>query len=466
MDRRHFLRSSIAAGVLHATGGLLSGANVAMAATFPPLNHRVFVNMMLFGCANFRHLMPPALYPNPDSFAYQYWDNNANVHGIAATVTDFEGRWNADYFHVNDGATQFGILNNCGWLKRMWDAGDVAIICNAAGGTDRNHEHCQLQMDQGDLTSGPNDKDRSGWGGRLAATAGGNVLALTKAPRYFCYGPDPLDPLSHNNSNLISAPDMRDLSLYRPPENVSATDANAIVSRSLESYYAAKYAEMNQESIYNRFIEHEASVRRFGGLVNERLASAALPTAVADLTTGALTDPYLGLQIQNLYDGFLCSDLIDMHVASLEYGSFDSHKNQKNMIEPMFEDLFGDGKALDALYQALPTEVAASTVLVLAGEFGRQLRANDDGGTDHGQGNSILLIGSGVQGGVYGDMFPSDESSRLNHNSPDINGLTSFEHIFGAACDWIVPGGGDIVFPRRATAALEPEISLQNLFNT
>jgi len=254
------------------------------------------------------------------------------------------------------------------------------------------------------------------------------------------------------------------MSLFRAPAAYPLTSAESIMDRALTSYYAAKRQEIDPNSLYAKFVAHEQSVRTFGDSVNARLGSLEIPGAIADLRTGALNDPYLGHQIRNLYDSFLASDLLNMRVASLELGTFDSHKDQKDLIEPMFEDLFGTDKAFDTLFQALPENVLNNVVFVFAGEFGRQIRANADDGTDHGDGSSILLVGNGVRGGVYGDMFPADEVTRLDQLSPDIQGLTSFEHIFGAACDWVVPGSGGLVFPGRATAPMETDLGLQNLF--
>jgi uncharacterized protein (DUF1501 family) len=103
-------------------------------------------------------------------------------------------------------------------------------------------------------------------------------------------------------------------------------------------------------------------------------------------------------------------------------------------------------------------------VLVFSGEFGRQIRANGDGGSDHGEGNTVLIVGESVRGGVYGDMFPEAELDRLADDSPQIIGQTGIEPLFGAVCDWIAPGSGNTVFPGRATAPLEPGVDLGALF--
>ena len=463
MDRRDFLKAVLATGALYSTGGLPILGSKAFAAVFPALGNRVLVDVMLAGGPDMRHLLPPPFDPDPTSYGYLFWQAKARAHGIADTSSAWQSRWENDYFQVGDGTTTFGILKNCAWLKAMWDAGKVAIICNVVGGTTRNHSHCQLIMDQGNRTSGPNDFNRSGWGGRLAAAAQGNVLALTPAPRRFCYGPDPTDPENHNNQNLISASDTRRMALYRPPASDSVITPRAVIARSLESYYAAKSQEISADSVYYRFVALERSAREFGDMVSARLAQIPEPTQLSALYGGALATPYFGEQLRNLYDSFACSDILQLRVASLELASWDSHKNQSALIEPKLNDMFGSGKGFDTLFNQLPQDALDNMVLVIGGEFGRQLVANGGNGTDHGRGNAMMVVGNRVRGGIYGEMFPEDELERLDVPSADITGLTAIDHVFGAVCDWVSPGSGDVVFPDRGSADLEPGVSLSSL---
>ena len=187
---------------------------------------------------------------------------------------------------------------------------------------------------------------------------------------------------------------------------------------------------------------------------------------IDDLAKGiGISNNYIGEQIRNLYDSLAANDILGLRVASMEYGSWDSHKNQRDFIEPKLEDLFGDNKTFDTLYQEIPQATQDNLVLVFAGEFGRQLRANGANGCDHGKGNYALVIGNAVNGGVYGDMFPQGELARLDTPSSDIDGLTDFDHILGSVADWVVPGSGDSVFPRRTIAAIEPGVNFSNLFS-
>ncbi len=109
-------------------------------------------------------------------------------------------------------------------------------------------------------------------------------------------------------------------------------------------------------------------------------------------------------------------------------------------------------------------------VYVFNTDFGRQLRPNGDWGTDHGRGNYTILVGRGLNGGVYGEMFPASEiqgavgSTRFDQQGADIEGRTSFERVLAAACDWTESGTGAQVFPGASTSAVETGVDPGNLF--
>lgn len=102
-------------------------------------------------------------------------------------------------------------------------------------------------------------------------------------------------------------------------------------------------------------------------------------------------------------------------------------------------------------------------MLVVNGEFGRQLVDNGGNGTDHGRGNDMLVIGEPVAGGLYGGKFPPGELSRLGVRGADIEGLTAIDHLFGRLADWLEPGSASEVFPGLEAAPLEPGLDLRGL---
>jgi uncharacterized protein (DUF1501 family) len=113
----------------------------------------------------------------------------------------------------------------------------------------------------------------------------------------------------------------------------------------------------------------------------------------------------------------------------MHYGGWDTHKFQQDEIEPKYADLFGANMSLDTLFQNL-TGAFNNTVVSISGEFGRQLRANGANSTDHGNGNTIILLGGSVTGGVYGEMFPASEISRYDSFHEGIDGRTDFYSVY------------------------------------
>ena len=192
----------------------------------------------------------------------------------------------------------------------------------------------------------------------------------------------------------------------------------------------------------------------------------------------------------------IANDLLDARVMSLDYGGWDSHGDQRIVpaglandpnnpdfsrgIENGLRDIFGgqfgnsptDSSALhggfSALWESLSQADRSKIVVTIAGEFGRQIRDNGAFGTDHGEGNYIFLISEKINGGLYGDLFPESEVDKLDDTSvraPAITPETDIDHIFGAACDWVV-GGNSTVFPNRSNADLEANVSFNSLFTS
>lgn len=61
------------------------------------------------------------------------------------------------------------------------------------------------------------------------------------------------------------------------------------------------------------------------------------------------------------------------------------------------------GKGLAALQTGLGAIYAHTTIVILS-EFGRTVKENGNGGTDHGHGNVMTLLGGGIKGGkIYAD---------------------------------------------------------------
>src|SRR5437763_5731746 len=93
----------------------------------------------------------------------------------------------------------------------------------------------------------------------------------------------------------------------------------------------------------------------------------------------------------------------NIRLAFLSLGGWDTHVRQGNHKGQLAERLRPLGDGLAAFAEALGHDWDDTVVVVLS-EFGRTVKENGDGGTDHGHGNAIWVLGGGVRGGrVYGE---------------------------------------------------------------
>jgi uncharacterized protein (DUF1501 family) len=473
MNRREFIKTALISSVYLGTGINITNLEFNRANAFPVNDKRVLVNLLLPGGPDFRYLFVPEFSPDPRTYGFNYWEAKSNAHDIENNIPAWENRWN-EHLKIEDNNTVFGINPNADWLYEQYLKGNVAIINNVKFSESRNHLLSQMVVQTGDYDTDPNNLDRDGWGGRLAKAVNGNVVSLTQNVQMFCNGPTSDGSEGFDNSIVVQAGNMRQMSLFVPPElenNPSANTYRASIARALQNYYKAKREEIKKDSIYYRFIQHEESIRKFGKIIDDRLKNIPVPEEFQFLLSkeSPLYKKSIAFQIRNLYDSFACSDLVNMRVASMSFSHWDSHRNQKVMLDANFKDLFGKGMALDTLFKVLKRDMPdayENMVIVIEGEFGRQLRANGDKGTDHGRGSSIIVIGEKVNGGIYGEMFPEEEIPKYKKENQDIKGLTSLDKVFGELCDWVESGAGDIVFPNRPYSEKEQGLDLTKLVST
>ncbi|MES2129321.1 MAG: DUF1501 domain-containing protein [Pseudomonadota bacterium] len=92
-----------------------------------------------------------------------------------------------------------------------------------------------------------------------------------------------------------------------------------------------------------------------------------------------------------------------IQLAFVALGGWDTHANQGADKGQLANRLAPLGVGLATLAQRLGPMFADTTVVVMS-EFGRTARENGNGGTDHGHGNVMWVLGGGVAGGrVLGD---------------------------------------------------------------
>lgn len=100
------------------------------------------------------------------------------------------------------------------------------------------------------------------------------------------------------------------------------------------------------------------------------------------------------------------------NIAVIDIDGWDTHSGQMGRLGRMFGAL---NEGLLTLRAALGETVWGNTAIALVTEFGRTVRENGGGGTDHGTAGVALLAGGKVKPGQHGD-WPGLAPSRLYEN--------------------------------------------------
>lgn len=145
---------------------------------------------------------------------------------------------------------------------------------------------------------------------------------------------------------------------------------------------------------------------------------------------------------------------VGLRVATVDHGGWDTHNGQG---APESNGQFRSraaslSTALQAFHQDLGGSVGVTVVCI--SEFGRTINENGSGGTDHGRGSAMLVMGGGIRGGVHGD-FPD----RIE-NGPegDLVVLNDYRRVLSEVLT-VRAGGTDLgrTFP---TYAVQPFLGL------
>ncbi|MEL6938294.1 MAG: DUF1501 domain-containing protein [Cyanobacteria bacterium J06598_1] len=265
---------------------------------------------------------------------------------------------------------QFGLHPALESLMPEWEAGNLAFV-QATGSPHHTRSHFQAQDYLESGTPGTSSTS-NGWLNRLltALPEGGATQALTmnsggSLPLIF-KGPESVSVLNVNNAgNPRFTADQRGAQ--------SAFDQLYTGSSTLSRVY--QEGRQAQGMLMEELDEEEIQASR-GAPNAERFANTT--RSLARLMTGDT-----GTQ-----------------VAFLEVGGWDMHVAAKGALPRQLEPL---GNGLAALTKELG-ELYENTTIVVISEFGRTVGENGNGGTDHGHGNAMWLLGGGVRGRkVYGE---------------------------------------------------------------
>ena len=297
----------------------------------------------------------------------------------------------------------FGLHPRLAALKPLWDARQLAIV-HACGSPHSTRSHFDAQDYLESATPGVKGTP-DGWLNRYLqarrysaddrATPLRAVALTTQLPRML--------------QGIAPALAMTELGRFA----VGAGQADLTTGASFEAAYAAAADPML----------HDGGREAFSAI---RMLKTADPSKYQPANGADYPRSPLGHALRQIAQ--LTKADVGLEIAFAEVGGWDTHANQGAAQGQLAARLDDFSRAIAALVADVGDRIEDTVVLTMS-EFGRAVDQNGSGGTDHGHGNAMMVIGGGVRGGqVYG-RWPGLATDR-RYDGRDLAVTTDFRDVF------------------------------------
>lgn len=291
---------------------------------------------------------------------------------------------------------QFGLHPACAPLLPLWQGGRLAVI-HAAGSPDPSRSHFDAQdfME----TARPGEREAGdGWLNRALQA----LQARHPQAQALSSGPT-LSRISQGDERITAAMLGADGGRRATVDQPQVADA---------------LAELYQQHGDLGDAYREARQTR------ERILSDLQP---ADTMARANLAQRRGFVLEAAQLATLLQRQSDLRLVFTSINGWDTHARQGGAQGELAGLLDGFSQGLARLATDLGS-LLDDTLIVVMSEFGRTLHENGSGGTDHGHGNIMLLLGAGVAGGkVYGEWPGLDDAALFEQR--DLAVTTDFRSV-------------------------------------
>lgn len=297
---------------------------------------------------------------------------------------------------------QFGLHPALSSVLPYWEKGTLAFV-QASGSPDPNRSHFDAQDYMETGTPGVKTTP-DGWLNRLLTVLPG----MRSATEAISVGPI----LPRILSGRAAATNL--------PLGKAATRPMALDRPQIQRAF---------DRLYNG--DDSLSVAYREGQTSRKQLLSELTAEMTEADQGA--PPPVGFADQARKLGRLIGHDSTIKVAFVGLGGWDTHINQGSVAGQLASRLKALGATLATFAQALGPAYADTVILVMS-EFGRTVHENGNGGTDHGHGNVMWVMGGNVKGGkVYG-QWPGLSGNEL-YEARDLAVTTDFREVISAVLE-------------------------------
>jgi len=313
-----------------------------------------------------------------------------------------------EVLHLTDSV---GLNPNLSKLKTMYDQGKVAVV-QGVGYPNPNRSHFR-SMDIWH-SARPDTFERSGWLGRYVSAC---ECAQDNALPAISVG-DQLNPMFWTDTTLVPA--VASIGAFSFITDTKYKNDRTFQMQTLQNIYSQA----------GNWSAYEGLIRR--GTLQALAGSDELQKVAASYQSPVQYPANNGLANQLKMVAQVIAGNLGTRLFSVSMGGYDTHANQKPTQDKNLAQL---GDALEAFMQDLANMQQQDNVVIMAfSEFGRRVKQNGSGGTDHGTAEPMFIIGNKVQGGLYG-TYPS--LSDLDNNG-DLKFNADFRSVYAGVLKDVV----------------------------
>ncbi len=284
-------------------------------------------------------------------------------------------------------------------LKPIYDAGQLAFV-HASGLMSSSRSHFEAQ-DKMELGYGDGEATAfDGWLTRHLNTIGtpkgaaSIISATTSNPKSLL-----------QESQAIAIPNLASFSVSGGTPNLLA------LSRILAS------GSTDYQSQALQTLNDVADVLRAAPRTSTGAIAPYTPDAGVTYGNSALAD-----QLKTVAQ--LAKINVGLQYATIDFGGWDTHAAQNARLNTQFTQL---SEALSGFWSDMAAFQGRLTIVAMT-EFGRRLKENANGGTDHGHGSVFTVLGGNVNGGrIYGN-WPTLATAKLDQGL-DLAVTTDYRQI-------------------------------------
>lgn len=243
----------------------------------------------------------------------------------------------------------FGLNPAASGLMPLWQGGELSFV-NAVSTPYRDQRSHFDGQDMLETGGGHVSQEKNGWLNRALST-----IPSSGARRAI--------DVSSSTELILTGPNIVDVWASDSDLSMGADDMSAL---------ARLYA---QDPAFARALEEAVRADRFSDITYGTAKRASQIKDVAALAAGMLLREY--------------------RIASFSITGWDTHAGQAGQFRKPAEDLT---QAITTLKTVLGPQAWDRTVVLAVTEFGRTVRQNGSGGTDHGTGGLAVLAGGAIPG--------------------------------------------------------------------